>query len=101
MQGIYTPLSDIDSKTYEEMIEKHIIFDKNDRFLESAGAYKFWPIGRGIFRNKNETFLVWINEEDHMRIVSIAKSGDLGSSFLKKLNDLNINFSFLCYRRSL
>lgn len=30
-----------------------------------------WPDGRGIFHNKEKTFLVWVNEEDHMRCISM------------------------------
>jgi ATP:guanido phosphotransferase, C-terminal catalytic domain len=30
-----------------------------------------WPDGRGIFHNKDKTFLVWVNEEDHMRCISM------------------------------
>jgi hypothetical protein len=32
--------------------------------LESCGLNRDWPEGRGIFHNKEKTFLVWINEED-------------------------------------
>jgi len=30
-----------------------------------------WPEGRGIFFNNNKTLLVWVNEEDTLRIVSM------------------------------
>merc|ERR1711881_795845 len=30
-----------------------------------------WPEGRGIFHNDNKTFLIWINEEDQLRIISM------------------------------
>lgn len=30
-----------------------------------------WPDARGIFHNKEKTFLVWVNEEDHMRCISM------------------------------
>ena len=32
-----------------------------------------WPEGRGIFHNKDKTFLVWVNEEDQLRIISMQK----------------------------
>jgi hypothetical protein len=36
-----------------------------------------WPEGRGIFHNEAKTFLVWVNEEDQMRIISMQKGGDV------------------------
>ena len=32
-----------------------------------------WPEGRGIFHNEAKTFLVWVNEEDQLRIISMEK----------------------------
>lgn len=51
------------------------------RFLQAAQASRFWPTGRGIFHNKDKTFLVWVNEEDHLRIISMQKGGDLLAVF--------------------
>ena len=36
-----------------------------------------WPEGRGIFMNYKKTFLVWINEEDQLRIISMQKGADI------------------------
>ena len=41
--------------------------------LLSSGCGRHWPDGRGIFHNEAENFLVWVNEEDHMRIISMQK----------------------------
>lgn len=32
---------------------------------------------RGIFHNKDKTFLVWVNEEDHMRCIAMQDGGSL------------------------
>merc|ERR1719431_425411 len=40
-----------------------------------------WPEGRGIFHNKEKTFLVWVNEEDQLRIISMQKGGDVKGVF--------------------
>ena len=32
-----------------------------------------WPEARGIFHNTEKTFLVWVNEEDQMRIISMQQ----------------------------
>lgn len=56
-------------------------------FLQAANACRFWPTGRGIFHNDDKTFLVWANEEDHLRIISMQKGGDLKQVF-KRLVDV-------------
>ena len=38
-----------------------------------------WPEGRGIFHNAAKTFLLWVNEEDQMRIISMEKGGYIHS----------------------
>lgn len=40
-----------------------------------------WPEGRGIFHNDNKTFLVWVNEEDQLRIISMQQGADLHAVF--------------------
>merc|ERR1712176_787148 len=39
------------------------------------------PEGRGIFHNEAKTFLLWVNEEDQMRIISMEKGGDVKGVF--------------------
>merc|ERR1712168_671276 len=40
-----------------------------------------WPEGRGIFHNDAKTFLIWVNEEDQLRIISMQKGGDVKGVF--------------------
>ena len=46
-----------------------------------AGMERDWPEGRGIFHNKEKTFLTWVNEEDQLRIISMEKGGDVKGVF--------------------
>lgn len=64
LAGAYFSMKDISAETQTEMVKRHILFKKGDEYLMDAGCYRFWPIGRGIFHNPAETFLVWVNEED-------------------------------------
>ncbi len=48
------------------------------RFLKAANACRYWPNGRGIYHNKDKTFLVWVNEEDHLRLISMQQGGNVG-----------------------
>ena len=57
------------------------MFKEGDWFLESSGLNRDWPSGRGIFHNKEKSFLVWVNEEDQLRIISMQKGSDIGAVF--------------------
>ena len=54
---------------------------EGDRFLESSGLNRDWPSGRGIFHNDAKTFLVWVNEEDQLRIISMQPGADIRAVF--------------------
>lgn len=40
-----------------------------------------WPEGRGIYHNDAKTFLVWVNEEDQLRIISMQQGANLHEVF--------------------
>merc|ERR1712165_632117 len=52
-----------------------------DPNLKVAGMERDWPEGRGIFHNEAKTFLVWVNEEDQLRIISMQKGGGVKGVF--------------------
>ena len=47
----------------------------------ASGYHTDWPYGRGIFVSKDEKFMMWVNEGDHLRIISMEKGGDVKSVF--------------------
>ncbi len=60
------------------------MFDKPvSPLLTCAGMARDWPDARGIWHNDNKTFLVWINEEDHTRVISMQKGGDMEAVFTR------------------
>ena len=42
-----------------------------------------WPDARGIWHNEAKNFLVWINEEDHLRVISMEKGGNIKKVFTR------------------
>jgi creatine kinase/arginine kinase len=62
-------------------INFYIKYREGDRFLEACGLNREWPEGRGIFHNDAKTFLVWVNEEDQLRIISMQQGADLHAVF--------------------
>jgi len=89
-KGDYYSLSNLDQTTQEQLIQNHFLFVKKNRFLESAGMLKDWPVGRGIFYNKAKTFIVWVNEEDHLRVISMQKGFNLEAVVKRLFQALNI-----------
>uniref|UniRef100_A0AC34R0G2 Arginine kinase n=1 Tax=Panagrolaimus sp. JU765 TaxID=591449 RepID=A0AC34R0G2_9BILA len=78
LSGTYYPLKGMTKETQNQLIADHFLFKEGDRFLQHANACRYWPDGRGIFHNKDKTFLVWVNEEDHLRIISMQNGGNVG-----------------------
>ena len=68
-------------KSNQILIEQFYFFREGDRFLEACGLNRNWPKGRGIFHNDAKTFLVWVNEEDQLRIISMQQGADIGAVF--------------------
>ena len=64
LAGTYYALGSMSEVERKQLIEDHFLFKEGDRFLESCGLNRDWPAGRGIFHNKEKTFLIWVNEED-------------------------------------
>ena len=54
---------------------------EGDRFLAAANLNRDWPSGRGIFHNDQKTFLIWVNEEDQLRIISMQPGADIKAVF--------------------
>lgn len=67
-----------------QMREDHFLFQEPDStLLLCSGMGRHWPDARGIFANTEKTFLVWVNEEDHMRIISMQKGADIKAVFTR------------------
>jgi len=92
LKGDYYPLHG--SKSYSakptgmtEAQENHLrskgnLFQEPDStLLLSSGCGRHWPDARGVFHNDAENFFVWVNEEDHMRIISMQKGDGIKDIF--------------------
>uniref|UniRef100_A0A3Q3KJD8 Creatine kinase S-type, mitochondrial n=1 Tax=Monopterus albus TaxID=43700 RepID=A0A3Q3KJD8_MONAL len=60
----------------------HFLFDKPvSPLLTCAFMARDWPDARGIWHNNEKTFLIWVNEEDHTRVISMEKGGNMKRVF--------------------
>merc|ERR1711922_63022 len=83
LAGNYYPLTGMDEKVRQQLVDDHFLFLSGDRNLIAAGMERDWPEGRGIFHNEAKTFLLWVNEEDQSRIISMEKGGDVKGVFAR------------------
>jgi len=70
------------------LIEDHFLFKEGDRFLEACRINENWPHNRGIFHNVDKTFLVWCNEEDQLRIISMQPGSNIRQVFERLMYSL-------------
>ncbi|CAL4182597.1 unnamed protein product, partial [Meganyctiphanes norvegica] len=83
LSGEYYPLANMDEITRKQLVDDHFLFMSGDPNLKAASMERDWPEGRGIFHNKDKTFLVWVNEEDQIRIISMEISADVLGVFTR------------------
>merc|ERR1711970_1715175 len=81
LAGTYYPLTGMSEQVRQQLVDDHFLFVSGDPNLKVAGMERDWPEGRGIFHNKDKTFLTWVNEEDQLRIISMQSGGDVRAVF--------------------
>merc|ERR1712241_552784 len=81
LAGTYFPLQGVEEEVRQKLVDDHFLFVSGDKNLIAAGMERDRPEGRGIFHNAEKTFLVWVNEEDQLRIISMQKGGDVKGVF--------------------
>ena len=77
LEGRYDRLEDLTPERSAWLAQRHLLFDADDRFMREAGILDDWPTARGVFANATGDFAVWVNEEDHLRLMSVEPGGDL------------------------
>merc|ERR1711884_438846 len=60
LSGEYYPLTGMEESVRQQLVDDHFLFVSGDKNLQAAGMERDWPEGRGIFHNKDKTFLVSI-----------------------------------------
>merc|ERR1711887_104308 len=81
LAGTYYPLTGMAEDVRQQLVDDHFLFVSGDKNLQVSGMERDWPEGRGIFHNKDKTFLTWVNEEDQLRIISMQAGGDVKGVF--------------------
>ena len=91
----------ISNEEADQMRAKHYLFNDvtTDNHLTSSGVANDWPYGRGIWLSTDKTKMIWVGEEDQLRIISIVHGYDLGAvdaslyELLSKMEKSGITFA--------
>jgi len=97
LSGTYIRFSDLSQTRLDALVSEKLAFPKGDRFQEAAGMNRDFPAGRGVFLSSDKRFRIWVNEEDHLRIMAVEKGADLGrvlGTFVTGLTHLEHSLDF-------
>jgi len=74
---------EMSTERYNELVKAHIMFKdmSADSFLVTAGIAGDWPHGRGCYVSEDKGFIIWVGEEDHLRIMCMKKSTCINDIF--------------------
>nr|ABH10968.1 arginine kinase [Aphrocallistes beatrix] len=82
----------IENDQYLKLVEDHLMFKdmSSDTYLVSAGISQDWPFGRGCYVSEDRSTIIWVGEEDHLRIISMKKGTLLNNAYnnLKEALDI-------------
>lgn len=82
----------ISPEEYSKLVAEHKMFKdmSADPHLAASGISGDWPYGRGMYISNDGGSIVWVNEEDHLRIMNMKKGSQLSDIFngLKQELDL-------------
>ena len=75
--------NEMSTERYNELVKAHIMFKdmSADSFLVTAGIAGDWPHGRGCYVSGDKGFIIWVGEEDHLRIMCMKKSTCINEIF--------------------
>lgn len=73
----------VSAEAYEKLVAEHIMFKdmSNDSYLSASGISSDWPSGRGCYVSEDRGFIIWVGEEDHLRLMCMERGTILNNVF--------------------
>jgi len=80
----------ISDEQYLQLIAEHKMFKdmSADPYLSVAGISSDWPYGRGMYESADGQLIIWVGEEDHLRIMAMKRGAVLNEIFERLLEGL-------------
>merc|ERR1712115_103158 len=69
-------LKNLNTRDQSKFLDKDVFKLTYDDWMAAPGARQ-WSDGEGVFVNNYSNFLLWVNLEDQLRLVSVSKGQDL------------------------
>lgn len=105
LAGTYVSLNNMHAAASKLLQERNVTAVKpvETSMLGAAGCGHDYPLGRGIFLDNNKKFIVWVNNEDHVRVdvkgfTDIAKTFEVYSKIMKSF-DAGLGAQGECFMR--
>eukprot|EP00746_Dinoflagellata_sp_MGD_P003121 gnl/MRDRNA2_/MRDRNA2_106075_c0_seq1.p1 gnl/MRDRNA2_/MRDRNA2_106075_c0~~gnl/MRDRNA2_/MRDRNA2_106075_c0_seq1.p1 ORF type:complete len:1378 (-),score=437.65 gnl/MRDRNA2_/MRDRNA2_106075_c0_seq1:61-4194(-) len=100
LKGDYFPLagstsyppkpSGMSPEEADELQKDRLLFEAPDStLLLCSGIGRQWPDARGVFVNASKSFVVWMNEEEHIRAISMKKGDAVQEAFTQVVSALD------------
>lgn len=102
LKGAYYSFEHTDKTVLKQLETENRLFPKGDRFQDAAGINADFPKCRGVYLSLDKQFMIWVNEEDHLRIISLENTSDLSRVYNRictGLAHLNQHLDFAWDRR--
>ncbi|KAL3783185.1 hypothetical protein ACHAW5_008119 [Stephanodiscus triporus] len=103
--GTYRSVLSMSSDQNHDLIKRHLLFDNPNEWTIASGLGRDWPDGRALFANVPDLggvvrddddatttttttpdFMIWVNEEDHVRAMCLRDGGDIQGVFTTLTN---------------
>ena len=81
LKGEFYRHTTMTAKQTQKLIDEHFLFKGKDKMQAASGHHQHWPVGRGIYLSESKEFILWVNEGDHLRIISMEQGGDVKRVF--------------------
>jgi len=76
LTGKFSSLSKLNQREQSKFFSNDLFSLTGDSWMKEPGSVE-WTDGKGVFINNYSNFILWVNLEDQLRLVSVAKGQDL------------------------
>jgi len=76
LTGKYTSISKLNQREQIKLLEGEVFKLSGDCWMKEPNSVQ-WEEGQGVFVNNYSNFMLWVNLEDQLRLVSFSKGQDL------------------------
>jgi len=82
LTGTFTSLRHLNARDQKKLLESDVFRLSHDDWMATPGKVK-WSEGQGVFVNNYSNFVLWVNQEDQLRLVSVSNGKDLKYALLR------------------